>query len=246
MKEIVRLPFEHYLKLIKDNKPFFLSRYGDGEVIAMFNPDFFKEKKFEHLDVSWHVDYGEKLKSILMNFNDGYYHCFLNGTLWSHGVHPGEKFIEFLNSNCEEAVFYDGEIWQNASGEGKISQLIDAINPYDPVFIGGKHLGNLKYVNGMSEKMQHIVIEDYTAYYQHDYIVDEIMKKYESGSRMFCSSASAPGKIIIDELYPIIGKESFMIDFGSLWDPYCGILSRAGMRATGFGFYQSYTKMKLG
>jgi hypothetical protein len=46
MIDIIKLPFNHYLKLIKDNKPFSFSRFNDGEVLSMFNVDFFKNKRF--------------------------------------------------------------------------------------------------------------------------------------------------------------------------------------------------------
>ena len=93
--------------------------------------------------------------------------------------------------------------------------------------------------------MKLIEIDDVNAYEDYDFIYNEIMDKFNVGSRMFCFSASIVGKILIDNLFPIIGDKAFMIDFGSLFDPYCGKLSRSNMVTVGFEKFQPFTKMKL-
>jgi hypothetical protein len=62
---------------------------------------------------------------------------------------------------------------------------------------------------------------------------------------MFLFSAGYTTKVIIDTLFPYVGEDVFMIDMGSLFDPYLGILSRDGQKYRGFEFYQPHTKLKL-
>lgn len=239
---MIKLPVEHYLQLIKENKPFSFSRFGDGEVLCINNPDFFKNNKSFPYG-KWVQTCGDKLMNILTNNHD-YYHCFLNCTFWERGPHRGIDFNRILDENFNEMNFYDGEIWSNLSFEGGISEITNAINPYTPVFVGGKHLKNMEYVTGITN-MKIIEVDDIDAYEDYDFIIKEILTKFHEGSRMFCFSASVVGKIIIDDLFPVIGDKAFMIDFGSVFDPYCGKLSRSGMVIAGFDKFQPYTKMKL-
>lgn len=239
MKEIINLPVEHYLQLIKDNKPFSFSRFGDGEVLCINNPNYFINRQYDN----WIFECGDKLKKILTN-NYNYYHCFLYGTFWERGPHRGNDFINYLDENCSNMDFYDGEIWSELSFNKGIVNITDAINSYNPVFIGGKHLDNMKYVEGITN-MNLIEVDDLNAYDNYDFIYNEIIKNFNEGNRMFCFSASIVGKILIDDLFPIIGDKAFMIDFGSLWDPYCGKLSRSNMVNVGFDYFQPFTKIKL-
>ena len=56
-----------------------------------------------------------------------------------------------------------------------------------------------------------------------DRIKEDILKmcdKYESP--VFGFSASMATNVIVDELYDEIGDKCWMIDFGSIWDPFIG------------------------
>jgi hypothetical protein len=238
---VQNLSIDHYLSLIKDNKPFSFSRFGDGEVLTMFNADFFKGPNWHYGD--WVFKCGEDLKRIFQNGYD-YYHCMLYGTFWSHGPHTGEEFKQFLIETCPNLSLYNGEIWADASTDDNIEQITTAISNYNPVFIGGKHLKNIRHINGICD-MSLIVVDDLNAYDQIDFVKSEIIKKIENGNRMFCFSAAVASKVIIDDLFPIYGDKCFFIDFGSVWDPYCGKLSRSGMVLKGFDYFQKYTSYKL-
>jgi hypothetical protein len=239
---IKNLPIIHYLRLIQNNSPFSFSRFGDGEVLAINNPDFFKNQPTFHYG-TWIQNCSDALMSIFIH-NYDYYHGFLYGTFWNRGPHRGNEFVEFLQKVCPDTTFYNGEVWQDLSFQDGIEQITGAINPYKPVFIGGKHLANIQYLNGITD-MQLIPVDDWNAYDEHDYIHAEILKKFDEGSRMFCFSASIVSKVLIDELFPIIGDKAFLIDTGSVFDPYCGKLSRSNMVTVGFKKFQPYTKMKL-
>ena len=49
--------------------------------------------------------------------------------------------------------------------------------------------------------------------------------KYEKP--VFGFSASMATNVMIDELYPIVGDKCWMIDFGSIWDPFIGNMIRS-------------------
>jgi hypothetical protein len=241
MINVIQLPAEHYLNAIEKNEPFSFSRFGDGEVLCMLRPEFYKNRP-QYKD--WIFTCGIELKQIFKNKYD-YYHCFLDCTFWNRGPHPGDDFEIFLNETCPDFPFYDGEIWQNLSFSGEITKITRTISPYNPVFIGGKHLANMKYVTGMDHNIELIAIDDNNGYLERDQVKDAILKKVEEGHRLFCFSASVLTKALADELYPVIGDSCFLIDFGSVFDPYCGILSRSTMVSVGFEKFQPYTTLRL-
>jgi len=53
-----------------------------------------------------------------------------------------------------------------------------------------------------------------------------ILQSAPEGSVLSLSCAMS-ANILIDRLFPIYGKRCFMIDFGSVWDPYVGVKSRS-------------------
>lgn len=237
MKEIIRLPAEHYLEMIRENKPFSFSRFGDGEALCMFHD----ERMIKNCDGSRFLpELIHPMKQIFVN-QYNYYHCLLDCSFfWS-----GDSFMDFINNTCPEMPFYDGEIWAYMSHNGMIKELVETICLYEPVFIGGSHLKNVISIIGVKNNPVHLLIPDVDSFKNINKIVEEISELFISGKRMFCFSAGYTTKIIINELFPYIGDETFMIDMGSVFDPYCGKLSRSDMVRKGFEYYQPFTKMKL-
>jgi len=238
-----KIPIDYFLEKIDNNDYFSFSRFGDGEIICMFNPSYWKNvngsTKYNLGD--WIYICGEDLKKIIINNHDyfrGFNWCDFESKKFNTGPHRGVECLKFLEDNNIKKI-YEGD-WQGYD----IKKIINSINKHNPVFIGGKHLSNIKYINGITN-MELIEIDDLDAYDDKDTIINNIIDKFENGNRMFCFSASVVGKIIIDDLYTVIGNKCFMLDFGSLWDPYCGKLSRSNMREVGFQKFQPYTKMKL-
>lgn len=235
----IDLPADYFLELLRNRTPFSLSRFGDGEIIAMFNPSYFRNKQYSN----WILTCGKDLKKIFLN-NYQYYHCYLDGTFWDKGPHRGSEFINFMEQTCPEMPLYRGEIWQDLSFSGRISELASAISTHKSAFIGGQHLRNLIHLDGMNQ-MKLIQVHDLNAYDDKGTVFNQILQLSKSGYDLFAFSASIMSKVLIDELYPIIGSFCYLIDFGSVFDPYCGLLSRAGMVYYGFDKFQPYTKMKL-
>jgi hypothetical protein len=238
MKDIIRLPAEHYLDLIRTNKPFQLARFGDGEVLCM------KLKPHPltcNCDGSKFADeLVEPMRQIFRN-NYNYYHCALDCTFNENG----SEFKAFVEDNCPHIQFYDGEIWQHLSFDGRITEFIEVTNPYFPVIVGGSHLENIKHMKGFEKPLKHIETPKKDAYKKLPDIHNEIMACHAIGYRMFLFGCGYVSKILIDSLFPYIGHDTFLIDVGSVFDPYVGRLSRDGMKFKGYRFFQPYTNLIL-
>jgi hypothetical protein len=140
--------------------------------------------------------------------------------------------------------FYSGEVWQNLAFADRIEELTAALSMHKVCVIGPNHLKNINRVTGMHDAT-FIEVPSVNAFTKYKAIFDSILKKHADGTRLFCFCAGYSTKILIDELFPLIGSDSFLIDFGSVFDPYCGKLSRQGHRDTGFAKWQKFTTMKL-
>ena len=236
MNPIINLPAEHYLRLIKSGIPFSLSRFGDGEAACAFPLHWLKE----NCDGSKFLpDLIEPMKQIFRN-QYPYYHCLLRCSFDLNG----DKFQSFLDETCPDMDFYDGEMWQELSFSGNIHKLIEVIAPYHPVFIGAEHIHNVAFMHGLNE-IGVIEIPAVDAFKKFNEIFDAVMRSHSFGKRMFLFSAGYSTKVLIDTLFPLIGHDSTLCDVGSLFDPFCGKLSRDGMVASGFSKFQPFTKFKL-
>ena len=235
MKDIIRLPVEYYLDKIRNNEPFSFIRIGDGEVICLI-PNYLTE----NCDGSRFLP---ELKQPMMQIFKNqypYYHCLLDCSFDLNG----DKFRKFLEETCPDMDFYDGEIWQKLSFDGRIDELIKAINPYTPCFVGGSHLRNIKYMYGL-DSIRFIETPSKDSFLQHNRILGDIIMMYNSGCRFFALSTGYTTKILIDNLFKHIGHDTFMVDFGSLFDPYCGVLSRNNMVVVGKSKFQEDTNLIL-
>lgn len=230
------LKAEYYLDLMSNDEPFSLSRFGDGEILCMY-PNGMKEncdgnKFFPELSAP--------MKQIFKN-NYPYYHCLLDCTF----DYNADLFRALIAENCPDMEFYNGEIWQELSLNGRIEELVSHLDKHNPVLVGGKHIGNAKDIIGWTKAPYHLRIPDVDSFNSIQEIMQQIGELYIQGYRMFCFSAGYTTKIIIDTLFPYIGHDTFMIDMGSVFDPYCGRLSRDTMELRGFEYFQPFTKMKL-
>lgn len=237
MKPIIKLPVEYYLDMIRNNEPFQLSRFGDGEVICM---------QLANCKLKSNCDGSKFLTELIMPMrqifknNYDYFHCLLDCSFDING----KEFIEFIDNTCPDMQLFDGEIWQYLSFNGRIRELIDAINPYMPCFIGGKHIEKVKHMKGL-DRMRYIQAPDKDSFYDFDRLFNECMNMHMAGCRMFLFSCGYTTKPLIDTLFPYLGQDSFLIDVGSLFDPFVGKLSRDGMKFKGKEFFQPYTNLML-
>ncbi len=241
MQPITNLPADHYLDLIRNNKPFQLSRFGDGEAICAFPHSWLKE----NCDGSaFTKDIIEPMRQIFRNKYD-YYHCLLDCTFDRTLAESTDKFRAFLEETCPDMPFYNGEIWQYLSiDEGRITELVETLSLHYSIFVGAPHLLNVEQIHGM-RNCEFICVPERNAFKVFDELFEKIMEAHAEGHRMFCFSAGYVTKPLIDTLFPYIGHDTFLIDFGSMFDPYCGKMSRDGMKFVGKEYFQQFTKYKL-
>ena len=90
---------------------------------------------------------------------------------------------------------------------------------------------NIKYTD-------FITIPSVNCFLEKERIKSEMIKMVEKYDNVvFGLSSSMATNVIVDELYDIIGDKCTMIDFGSIWDPFVGVIARS--------YHKEYKKRKL-
>jgi len=238
MKPIINNPVEYYLQKIDNNEVFSFSRFGDGENLCM-HPNGWLHVNCD--GSAFLPEIKEPMKDIFRN-QYSYYHCLLDCSFDLNG----DLFRNFLEETCPDMDFYNGEIFQEMIAEGRIEELITTVSTnHHPVFVGGSHFQNIHLLNGFVNSPIHLQVPNKDSFKEITNIINEIGELITQGHRMFLFSAGYTTKVIIDTLFPYVGEDVFLIDMGSLFDPFVGILSRDGQKYRGFEFYQPHTKLKL-
>ena len=110
----------------------------------------------------------------------------------------------------------DATVWEEAAMAGNISPLIEQLEKMNFVIVSeaSKRELPMNYTDFIEVPKTNCFLEKDRI--KNDMI--EMCKKYDN--IVFGLSASMATNVIVDELFPIIGDKCWMIDFGSIWEPY--------------------------
>jgi len=182
------------------------------------------------------------------NCNGDYYYLDLKSKLlkaWNepkdkilYSINPFEKHINKImdRSSCPFDIkkhkfkkYTDDRDSFNtlneARNQGELYPFIKKIISKNLVFVGPKFLKDC-----VIEHQGFIGTGSRNAFRAIETIKNKILKHAESSkeSVFFSISAGMCGKVIINELFDLIGNKHYLFDVGSLWDPMCNVLSRTG------------------
>jgi len=218
---------DYYVKLLKSNKPFSFSRFGDAEWAAIL--DYFGSKSgYAFFPGGTNSDGGtffpemcEELRHIVLNPGD-----YMYGMLDVAMKFLGDKINTFIAKNDIDISWYEGNLFVGASCTGNLFPLIQQLRKMKVVVIGDK---KLKKLNEKVFSYDHFIeIPSNNCYLRKDKIKQEILDYYhKKGPAVFSFTAAATTNILIHELFPVMGRDSWLIDFGTLWDVFVGVRSRS-------------------
>ena len=105
------------------------------------------------------------------------------------------------------------DVLHHASGNGELGPLVRALR--NPVFVGPQHLARLPIAG------DRISVPERNCWGYIDVIEVEVRER--CAGRTVCVSAGPAAKVLIHRLRD---EPMQLIDCGSLWDVYCGVISR--------------------
>ena len=216
---IIKTPLSYYAERLKTNNTFTFVRYGNGEWDGILGTRRETGSGSQRLNIPG-LRQGLKL-SLKRGFDPDYYlvgmqnHMQKRVTLW-------RKTKGWLQINAPNLVWHDADVFHHCSSRSQMWPLIKELRKKPLVFVGPSHIRpiskQLPYV-GFVEVRRKDCYQD----------IAKIRKAILGQKRpaVFCFSAGPTAKILMSELFPVLGKENFLIDFGSVWDIYCGVRSRS-------------------
>ena len=199
-------------KLLKD-EPFSFARYGNGEwdcILQLYHKTRSGSQKFS-------PGLRKALIASLKTQRAGEYYTALQSTTFLKRIKLFHRLEKWVDENAQGLNWHEGEVFTRASRKSQLFPLIEAMKQHRVVVVGPKWLMKLPFASVFVPVRSRNCWQDANA----------IMAQLRSLRNVVISFSAGPAtKVLIHRLQPIIGKHSWLIDFGSLWDPFCGKNSR--------------------
>lgn len=213
----------YYVDKLNQNTPFSFSRYGDGEWNAILGKPGMNCDGHEFFP-----EMGKLLKNALLHPLD-YIYAIQRAALRGEG----RKISLLLKENSINLAWHNSDIFHYANIDGRLFPLIQALRKKKVALIGPSHLKNLD--KSCFDYDTFIEVPPKNCFNKIDEIRKNILS-YANNKKgiVYSLSASMPANILIHELFPVLGKENWLIDFGSLWDIYVGVKSRGHYSSEGW------------
>lgn len=206
-----------YVDKINAGDPFTFIRLGDGEWSAIMQDRARTSSGSQGLR---HSSLQRGMSKVITQApNDPRYILALRQTSYRAGIQA------WLAKNKPTHVqFHDCTQFYKASKKGQLYPFISALRNLDvPIVVVGpeRHAG----LNGkVFDIAQHVTIPGRDCWIQRERIVTAALKR--SGPACYLLSAGPAAKVFAWSIFQRVGQQSWIIDCGSLWDPYVGKRTR--------------------
>jgi len=208
------LPLRTLTEHLKQNKPFSLSRWGDGELAAMFSNNIINAD-----GVKLDRGLGKQLKAVLRQ-NNPYYHGLLR-----IGIKAYSKQLELTYKDFQ---WHNGDKLLHEFLKGKGKPFIEQLRTKRILYVGPNHCRQIPFF-------------DYVDYIEvgsqahKDSKVDSILRSVRKHNiELIGYSAGPASNIWINTIYNELKETATQVDFGSLFDGFLGIRSRSYMHNINF------------
>ena len=215
--KIHKTPLSYYVSRLKKNQPFSFVRYGNGEWDGILGTRNRTGSGSQRLNIPG-LRQGLQ-RSLKCGHDPARYLVGMQG--YAQRIpYMRRGMSKWLQINAPNLVWHDADVFHHTSARALLLPLIQELREKPLVFVGPAHIKpiskHLPYV-GFVEVRKRNCYQD----------VAKIQKAILAlpHPAVFCFSAGPTTKILIAKLFPVLGEESFLIDFGSLWDVYCGVKS---------------------
>jgi len=206
---------EFYIEKLNKKEYFSMIRFGDGEWNNILKKEYSDSTRINN-EMKFYKEAQEDLKKTIHESKecDSFFYGLQNLAKRLFGKKIPDSFD-----------WHECDVFHYASIDGNLPDLIDAMKKWDIVFVGGKYL---RKINKIVPYTHFIEIPETDCYPKKDSIVKEILEYgKEKKDTIYCFSASVVTNIFIYELFDDLGKDNWLIDFGSIWDPYVGRQTRS-------------------
>ena len=219
---IIHHPLAYYVDLLSTRTPFALSRWGDGEWSCILGDE--GENCDGH---SYFPKLGEDLRHILLKQRP-----------YFHAIGPkaygdmGNRVNPWLDSHNISREWHYANTFLDASWHGELFPLIEQLQTKRVLYVGPRHL---REVARAFPLVGFYEIPSKDCYLSYPSIVDVVERSaWDLKPDVIAISAGMTANVLVDSLWLRYGEDVTIIDFGSLFDIYCGVASRKYMQAQGW------------
>lgn len=217
-----------YAKEILSGIPFSLARYGAGEwrCLVPSLKDQLRSPGFEE----WHGndEAQARLRDTLLHRHDSPRYWVAS---WEHhNFRVRDGIGEWLKeTGLDKLDWHWGGVWRDAFMQDNVHTVVKAMRAQSLplVFVGPDRI---RPVCDHIEVAGFISVDPLRAYSGWEETAQEVLNFSEPAVVSF--SAGNTANILIHHLFPLVGEESFLIDFGALWDGMCGNRKRLYQRSS--------------
>jgi len=207
------------------DNPFTFGRWGDGEWRSVL-----RKTKAGARNCDGHPFYPEMsndLRAVLLR-KPTYLLGMQNFSMRLYG-RPIQNFLD--SNNLTDLRWFNADVFHYGAIHGKRKEIVDTVKARKLLVVGPPHLKSLNK-SGLSY-WGYIQVPPRNCYLNLQDIYRQVVAKAEGqGDPLLISvSASMPAEILCDMLFMRFGDKHTIVDFGSLWDPLVGKLSRSYMKA---------------
>ena len=213
---VIHNDLDFYINKLKNDEKFSFTRWGDGEWGCVFGAKGHNCDRHQYFE-----DMSKELSHALVH-DKNYYKATWPMTVPMMGGIK-DLILEFKEKYNLNENWVDARIWEEAAMQGQIKPLVKQLEDMDFIIVSEKSKRELPM-----NYRDFIEVPEVDCYLEKRNIqkqVIELTEKYKKP--VFGFSASMATNVIVDELYEVIGDKCWMIDFGSIWEPYIGKVSRS-------------------
>lgn len=207
---------DFYVSRIEAREPFAFIRYGDGEFSAIFRDRKRTSSRSQDLTVA---GLGQMMaKSVIKSHEADNYFPALRRTAMKPYIR------QWLDDKVPNLIWHDCTTFYKASKHGSLYPFVKAVRELGwPVVVLGPE--RLKSLDGrVFDIAKFIQIPNKDCWAQRGRVIKEL--RAVQGPAFFTLTAGPAAKPWCWQLYAT-HEDSFIIDLGSLWDPYVGKKSRS-------------------
>ena len=206
--KIINNDINFYIDLLKSDNKFSFTRWGDGEWLCVFGAQ--GENCDKH---SYFPEMKNGLNRALDN-PKGYFLATWPVTESMMNNVWDTIQIRLQHSDIKEWV--NASIWESAAMSGNLKNFIEQLEKMD--FIIVSELSKKKLPMNYSDFIE---VPETNCFLDKERIKEEMILMSDKYKKpVFGLSASMATNVIVDELYDEIGDKCWMIDLGSIWEPF--------------------------
>lgn len=211
------LPLEEIVRHVRENSGLALARFSDGGFYCM--------QGIKGVNCDGVVYTAAQANALIAAIrNPKVTHCITSIAL--HRAYAALWLLKY--SGLDWVEWYDGDVMHKASEEGKLWPLIEVLRTKRIVMVGPAHLRRL-----LAFPLEHFIECHPTQAFEQ---VDALERKLFAlllGSEIDTVLISAGQGAAPTLVSRLAGSGRTVLDMGSLWDMYVGVLSRSGPKRMG-------------